>query len=136
MIKVGLSGQDYVIGRTLDAFASLHVARKLGPAIPIVEGLVLPDNAGKDKTILTVLMLSHISDADTEYVIKKCLSVVTRMQGGSHAKVTAPDGSLMFDDMSMQDMLALTLAVIEDSLGDFFRTALAGLKTQDAEPSL
>ena len=121
-------GENVYVSGKLDAFTQLHIARKLGPALPIVEGLVQPENATKDKSILTVLMLSHINDADVEYIIRKCLSVVTRRQaGGTLAKVSAADGTLMFDDITMSQMMEISMGVVEENLGDFFRTALAGL---------
>jgi hypothetical protein len=80
-------------------------------------------------------MLSHISDEDTEYVIRKCLSVVTRQQDpiGPFAPIQSPQGGLMFEDITMQDMLALTISVIEENLGDFFRTSLADLKVEETK---
>lgn len=130
MMELDLSGHQYFTASKLDAFTQLHLARKLGPALPIVEGLVTTANAEKDKSILTVLMLSHISDTDTEYIMKKCLSVVQRRQeGGKSAKIQAADGSLMFDDITMVEMLQLMVAVIEENLGDFFRTALGSMAT-------
>ena len=55
---IELNGQQFEIGK-LTVFEQLAVARKLGPAIPIVEGLVADRNAGKDITLLVVLMLSR-----------------------------------------------------------------------------
>lgn len=128
MTTVSTAGATYHTGK-LDTFTQLHLARKLGPSIPIVSGLINPENAGKDKGILTVLMLSHIGDLDADFVIRKCLSVVTRRSAeGSLAKVQTPDGTLMFDDISLPVMLELTVAVIEENLGDFFRTALASME--------
>jgi hypothetical protein len=127
-MELQLGGITYATSGKLDAFTQLHIARKLGPALPIVEGMVKPDNAGKDKSILTVLMLSHINDADVEYIIRKCLAVVTRQQDSkARAKITAPDGSLMFDDITMAQMLEISMVVVEENLGDFFRTALGAL---------
>ena len=130
-MELTVSGKRYATSSKLDAFTQLHMARKLGPSIPIVEGLIDPRNADKDKGILAVLMLSHISDADSEYVIRKCMSVIMRRQDdGKPVKVQAGDGSLMFDDMSLSDMLELSVVVIEENLGDFFRTALASMAQQ------
>lgn len=128
MTSLESGGHVYVLNTKMDAFTQLHLARKLGPAIPIVQGLTDPANASKEKSLLTILMLSQIADIDTEYVIKKCLAVVSRQQeGGKLARIQSQDGSLMFDDITMTTMLELTVAVIEENLGDFFRTALASL---------
>lgn len=124
MRSVEIRGVTYTAS-ALDTFAQLHIARKLSPSIPIVEGLIDPANSDKNKDILTVLMLSHIPDADSEYVVRKCMSVVTRRSGNEKAtRIQAPDGSMMFDDITLADMLELTVLVIEENLGDFFRTAL------------
>jgi hypothetical protein len=125
-VNITLGGKNYSALNRLDAFTQLHVSRKLAPALPLMQGMVNPANAEKDKTLLTVLMLSNVSDDDVEYIIKKCLSVVTREQeGGRQAKIQSSDGSLMFDDIKMEDMLKLTFEIVEENLGDFFRDALS-----------
>lgn len=127
MSNLNVEGFSYHTGK-LDTFTQLHLARKLGPSIPIIEGLIDPRNADKDKSILTVLMLSHVSDVDADFVIRKCMSVVMRRDAeGKTAKVQAPDGTLMYDDITLTAMLQLAVAVIEENLGDFFRTALASM---------
>jgi len=132
-VNLTLHGINYATKGKLDAFTQLHIARKLGPTLPIIEGLVKPENDEKGKDLVTVLMLSHISDEDTEYVIRKCLAVVVRQPEteGPFAPIQTPQGSLMFDDISMSDMLGLTIGVIEENLGDFFRTSLADLKAEE-----
>ena len=121
--------EGYVIAGALDAFTQLHVARKLSPAIPLLEGVLADRNADKDGTVLVVLALAQLSDADTEYVMRKCLSVVVRQSPDAKpAKLLAADGTLMFQDTPMAVLLELTVAVIDEALGDFFRTALAPLK--------
>ena len=132
MIEIVLGGHAYTTRSKLTVFAQLDVARKLGPAFPIVSGLVDKENAGKDKAILTVLALSHLPDASSEWIVKTCLNTVFRVQdGGKLARVTNDAGGLMFDDLAMTDLLTLTIEVLEDNLGDFFRTALASLKAAD-----
>lgn len=131
MAELTVGGKRYATSTKLDAFVQLHIARKLGPALPIVEGLVDPANVAKDKSVLTLLMFSHISDTDTEFIIRKCLSVVQRRQeDGKPVKIQAPDGSLMFDDIPLADLLTLTVAVVDENLGDFFRTALDSIAKQ------
>ena len=124
------NNEDSTSGK-LDVFSQMHLVRKLGAALPVLEGMTDTRNASKDKTLLTVLMLANISDADSEFVVKKCLSVVTRKQGSSFAKLQTPDGHMMFDDISLSAMLEITVAVIEENLGNFFRTALSDLKAQE-----
>ena len=122
---IEINGQQFEIGK-LTVFEQLAVARKLGPAIPIVEGLVADRNAGKDITLLVVLMLSRLSDAESDEIVKKCLSVVLISQEGGWAKLM-PNGVLMFSDIDLSSLLQLTAAVIVENLGTFFNTALASL---------
>lgn len=127
MKTVKCNDVEYIVAN-LDTFAQLHVARKLGPSLPIVEGLIDPRNAEKDKNMLAVLMLSHINDTDAEFVVRKCLSAVSRRSAdGTLAKVQAPNGALMFDDIELHTLLEITVEVIEQNLGDFFRTALGNM---------
>lgn len=124
-LKVG--EHDYTLSGKLDVFAQLHVARKLAPALAVVDGLTHPKNTGKDKVLLVVLMFSQLDDEDSEFVIRKCLSVVMRKQETGFVKIQTSTGQLMFQDISLDELLLLTSTVLEESLGDFFRTALARL---------
>lgn len=133
-MDITLGSHQYVTAGQLDTFTQLHIARKLGPVIPTIEGLIARRNEGKPKGILTVLMLSSLDDVDAEYVVKKCLNMVLRKQpDGKGAKLLSSDGSLMFDDTPMNDLLELTVAVIEENLGDFFRTALDNFNQAGAQ---
>ena len=136
MIERELNGAQYVVTSKLSTFAQLHLARKLGPAIPLIEGLTSDSNKGKDKGILAVLMFSHIPDADVDHITRVCLATVFRVQDGKRVRITTSDGELMFDDISMNDMLELTIEVVDWNLGDFFRTALAGLPQMQATPEV
>ena len=132
-MNLTINGITYSTTAKLDAFTQLHVARKLGAALPVVDGLVRQENAGKDKTLLSLLMLSNISDADADFVVKKCLGVVVRNSGNQPAKIQTPSGELMFDDISLAAVLDLAVAVIEENLGDFFRTSLGRLAQEEAQ---
>ena len=132
-MNLTINGIAYSTTAKLDAFTQLHVARKLGAALPVVDGLVRQENAGKDKTLLSLLMLSNISDADADFVVKKCLGVVVRNSGNQPAKIQTPYGELMFDDISLAAVLDLAVAVIEENLGDFFRTSLGRLAQEEAQ---
>jgi hypothetical protein len=118
-----IGGKRYSVGK-VDTFTQLHLARKLGPSIPIIDGLIDHRNAEKNKDLLTVLMFSHISDTDVEFVIRKCLSVVHRRQD---------DGKPVNIDLSQ--MMEITVKVINENLGDFFRTALASMDAPTETPA-
>jgi hypothetical protein len=128
MAEIQLNGREFRTLGPLDTFSQLHIARKLAPALPLVEGLVNPGNENKDKSVLTVLMFSQVTDADAEYIMGKCLAVIGFQQEPGKPPVRIHvGGKLMFQDIEMADILALTVAVIEENLGDFFRTALTNM---------
>ncbi len=131
-MNILLDGNEYATSGKLNVFEQLNLARKLGSALAVIEGMTDSENASKDKTLLSVLMLSNISDADSDFVVKKCLSVVTRKQNAGYAKIQTSEGHMMFNDISLAVMLELTVSVIEENLGDFFRTALGGLRAETA----
>lgn len=124
-----IDGNSYSTSGRWDAFTQLNVARKLAPAMPIMDGMVATENQNKDKRILSILIFSRLNDRDSEFVISKCLSLVSRkQQDGSMAKVQTPDGHLMFNDIDVSVILQLSSGVIEENLGDFFRTSLGTLE--------
>lgn len=67
---------------------------------------------------LSPLMKAYadLSEDDVNYVIHKCLGVCTR----NGAKVSR-NNSIMFDDLELAQMLALVVAVIRDSMGNFIQ---------------
>ena len=123
---IDLNCGQFDIGK-LTVFEQLSVARKLGPAIPIVEGLVSDRNAGKDVTLLVVLLLSRLSDEESDEIVKKCLGVVSIKQDTGCVKLM-PNGVLMFSEIDLATLLQLTASVIVENLGSFFNSALASLQ--------
>jgi hypothetical protein len=112
----------------LDVRTQLNLARRLSPAVPILDLVLEAKAENKNQCLLTALMLSKLDDADNDYVVNKCLAVVSRQQDdGTHAKLTNQSGLLMFDDLTLTELLDLTARVIEENLGDFFYTALSSL---------
>ncbi len=63
--------------------------------------------------------LSKLSDEDSEYVLKACLSACTRLQGKNWARLVI-NGNLMLQDIKLPDMLQLAYAVIQAKLESFF----------------
>lgn len=128
--------------RKLSAIQQFHVARRLAPLLwALGEGLVQALSSGKseisvdgvDANGLFALknvadMVAQMSDADSEYVLNTCLSVVRRKQSGGWANIQASGGGLMFDDIDLQTMMQLAVTVIKENLGNFF-DALPGVST-------
>lgn len=141
MENIELNGHEYVIGR-LNALDQLHVSRKISPLVPTLMPIISEIAKGDlEKTIkaiedgdneeltgleplaeaLTPLMeaFSNLPEKDVNYVIHKCLSVVKR--GGA---VVCRGESIMFDDLDMEHILPLALAVIRINLGNFIQGLL------------
>ena len=129
-MQLELHGITYRTVKAMDAFTQLKIARRLGPAVPVLEGVIKKENLEKDRRILVVLMFSHIAEEDMLYVVDQCLTVVGRVQANNQIADLKRNGSLMFDDISMSDLIEIATAVIEETLGDFFRTALSPLEAR------
>ncbi|MGX6999912.1 phage tail assembly chaperone [Caballeronia sp. KNU42] len=124
---VDIGGHLYRVGH-MDVRKQFHVARRIGPAMlgflggSMLKGAKLSDMIGP-----VVDALSKMSDEDSDYVLDQCLAVVTRAQnGGEWARVIAPSGGLMFQDIDLAQMLKLAQAVLKENLRGFFPTAAPG----------
>lgn len=130
-------GKTYRVGR-LPAMQQLHVSRRLAP---LLAGLApaLPAMArakGAHEQVAAVKPFADafalMSDADAEYVVATCLSVVSRDMVGD-GKTWGPlfvNGVNCADDLGLDAMLPLVLFVVKASLGpfidDFLTSAPAG----------
>jgi hypothetical protein len=124
-----VEGNNYRISK-LDAFAQLNIARKLAPISIMIERMMVEENKGKDSTFLVLLMLGQLPDAESEQVMRKCITAVAREedQGRKYSPLCSPSGQLMYEDISMKALIDLTAHVITSNLGDFFLTALQRLE--------
>src|SRR5690348_10469618 len=134
-MQFDINGQQYQSSK-LDAFKQFHVARRLAPLLSGVsaalKGGVEPpavaegESAPQEVDFADFLepmadALAHMPDADCDYVLFTCLSVVQRQQGNGWAKIVAPGGrSMMFEDIDMGAMIGITLKVIQENIGGFF----------------
>lgn len=145
-MQITISGKNYTIGR-LNALDQLHVSRKIAPIIPslipiisevakgglskVIESMESGDDVELDNidlseldglsTALAPLMdvIAGMSEADTNLVIHKTLSVVHR-----DGAVLCRGESIMFDDLDMMQILPLVVAVIRKNLGNFIQDLL------------
>jgi hypothetical protein len=104
----------------------------LGGALPLIDGLVREQNQGKDMTMMMVLLMSKLTDEESDYIMFKCLTAVSRRQPQGWVNIQS-NGTLMFSDITVGALFKLTATVITENLGDFFRTALANLEGQTAD---
>lgn len=145
-VEIECKGHKYSLGK-LPAMQEFHVLRRLSGLLTGLLGMVdlgtpakevLADkktpNEDKIKTLVESLgtkdlggmlepltrELSSMDDADAEYIIQTCLSVVKREQSpGQWASVMA-NGQFMFEDMDMVVMLTLTAKVVMGNMQSFF----------------
>ena len=147
---IPIGGHDYTIGR-LNALDQLHVSRKIAPIIPnimpiltevakgdlekVIESIEADENAelaGLEPLAkaLEPFMeaIAKIPEEDVNYVIYKCLSVVKR-----NGSVVCRGESIMFDDLDMNHLLPLTVAVIRTNLGNFIQGLLTKASSIQAQ---
>jgi hypothetical protein len=155
MTEFELNGKSYRIEK-LSAFQQFHVSRKIAPLVPTLIPIFLQFAAasrleaaergapeGQSGGIILALLgrpgvlqpfadaLSLLKNADAEYVMSTCLSVV-RWHVGGQWLVFWNDDAKMPNDKDMNDMsrlMPLIVHVIKDSLGNF----LDGLLSSQSE---
>lgn len=147
---IPIGGHDYTIGR-LNALDQLHVSRKIAPIVPnimpiltevakgdlekVIESIEADENAelGGLEPLAKALepfmeAIAKMPEDDVNYVIHKCLSVVKR-----NGAVVCRGESIMFDDLDMNHLLPLTVAVIRTNLGNFIQGLLTKASSIQAQ---
>lgn len=147
---IPIGGHDYTIGR-LNALDQLHVSRKIAPIVPnimpiltevakgdlekVIESIESDENAelGGLEPLAKALepfmeAIAKMPEDDVNYVIHKCLSVVKR-----NGSVVCRGESIMFDDLDMNHLLPLTVAVIRTNLGNFIQGLLTKASSIQAQ---
>lgn len=142
---------NYDIGH-LNALDQLHVSRKIAPIVPTIMPILTEMSKGGihklidqlelvesgDTSQLENIELGGLSNAlaplmeafasmpedDVNYVTHKCLSVVKR-----NGAAVCRGQSIMFDDLGMEHILPLTIAVIRQNLGNFIQGLLTKAST-------
>jgi hypothetical protein len=129
-----ISGSTYRAEK-ISALKQFHVMRRLLPLLSgLAPALKIAREAkdGGTDVMLKMLepmadILAKMSDEDSDYVIKTCLTGCYKQQGGAFAPITARDGQIMFQDIDMPTMLQITVKAIQENFGGFF--------TAPAQPS-
>ena len=145
-LEVEVGGSKYSIGK-LSAMQQFHVSRRIAPIIPslvpVFSRLKDGDKSAMDdlEWLASSLQpladgLAALSDADAEYLVGTCLSVVQRRQDHGWASVTGQSGTaLMFQDIDMGVMLKLAVDVIVDNLRPFISGLLTSLPSSPVPSS-
>jgi hypothetical protein len=64
--------------------------------------------------------LAGLSDEQVNYIIIACLKVCYYKQDTGWARMTNGSGQIMNADLTLQDLLGVTVEVIKENLGGFF----------------
>lgn len=142
-----LNGVRYQIGR-MSVKDQFHVARKIAPvvaglgrgyAMAAIAASSNSENTTQDGDLFEALtpvadILSKMQDAEVDYVLNKCLSVVAKWNGQSWAKVMS-NGSMMFDDMDLSTMVQIVMEVVQSNLGPSLQGLLGQNSPQEGFPS-
>ena len=147
---IPIGGHDYTIGR-LNALDQLHVSRKIAPIVPNIMPILTEVAKGDLEKVIASIetdenaelagleplakalepfmeAIAKIPEEDVNYVIYKCLSVVKR-----NGSVVCRGESIMFDDLDMNHLLPLTVAVIRTNLGNFIQGLLTKASSIQAQ---
>lgn len=129
------NNETYRIG-LLNPIQQFHVSRRLAPVLSAM-GVSAFElfQAGKsleigDLDLMTVLsaitdMIAKMPEDDVNYIFNTCLGVVHRKQvDGRFANVWVQQ-RFVFEDIDMNAMVRLTVAVVQDNLSGFFPQAPA-----------
>lgn len=138
-MELTLGKARYRTGR-LNAFQQLHVSRRLAPIFmaqvtglreamkdpETVESLKKSTGESPHEMVIAqslgpvMTAISKMADADVDFILTTCLSVVERDVGsGTWAKVLAPTGQLMYEDITMVDLIQIAAAVVRENCADF-----------------
>lgn len=122
-IKVG--DHQYQIER-MNALDQYNVVRKMSTVLMLLSSVIKQDG-GAPKTEFAKLMVAgsaNLSNEDSDYVNRLCLSRVKRSAGqdlGWSAIIEPRSGQLMFEDIGAKEMAALVWGVMEaHQFIDFF----------------
>jgi hypothetical protein len=132
MIETTINEHEYRITK-LGLFDQAHVTRKLAPVVPQLAPLItaLTGDAlveaveGDFSSMAEAIMplanaLAEMPEADFNFVMVKCLSVVKRRQDSLWSPVIAGD-SVMYDDLELLEAIELIVRVVVASLGNFIQ---------------
>jgi hypothetical protein len=89
--------------------------------------------------MLSLRALGQMTEADADFVINTCLSVLQRQSGHNGAQVwthviNPQNGAMQFQDIDLKEMLELTVHVLRENLGDFFGESRSASQGQSETP--
>lgn len=125
-----IAGHEYASGK-MDTFKQFHVSRRLVPAFGTMAASVTGEVNFSELVQPLMQAIASMNDADCDFILDACLSVVKRKQKDSWAPIYAgASQALMFDDIDMSVMLQIAGRVIKDNLAGFFPAKGDSVKAQ------
>lgn len=126
MEGVAIDGVMYSTGK-LDAFKQAHLARRLIPVLPgLLASVMKVDIKKLDGGQVLLMAAGPVGQAfafmpqdDADYVMRTCLAVCQRQDGGVWAPLMTPGGELMYKDLKLKELVQLCVVVIKENLGNF-----------------
>lgn len=117
-------GEHTYQARPLSALQQLDIATRVGISLSGMADVKRADPAADQRRMCQALA-AHFGMAAPEavaHVTYVCLSVVSRQSGPGWAAIMGPaPGQMMFQDIGLQEILAIVWAVLEaNRLPDFF----------------
>ena len=144
MREVEVGGRTYRLGQ-LNAFEQWHLFRRVAPIMAgLGEGAVKMRNRADggeeagDEAMLDLLspvveVLSQMTDAESDYIMHKCLAKVQRKnEQGAWGPVMSHGQLLFSDEMDMATVFRLTMEMLREnrvinfSIGDLVQTSAEG----------
>ena len=122
--EVEVEGKVYKI-QSMNVFTQFHVARRLAALAPAILMYLQTPLEDRNNLVLFYSMtdaFATMPEHDVNYILTNCLNTVLRKQENGWAKIQTESG-LMFDDITMPNMLKLTWEVIMKDIASFFPTA-------------
>lgn len=139
-MEVTITGRQFRTG-TLDAFKQFHIIKRLAPfTVALVEAAKqlrksIPEATTKETfgelmeriDVVKVAggplaeVIAKIPDADTDFIFNTCLAVTQINQDGVWVDVVSKlNGTLMFHNLTMAELIGISFAVIRENMGGFF----------------
>lgn len=138
MAQFTIEGQEYLSGK-LNVMQQFHVSRKLMPVLGSAASIARsmapkaigadgePDEQASEVALVAAIpmiaeAIAKLTDADCDFVIFTCMSVVQRkvQQSGSWAAVTSQSARrFMYDDITLPAMMQIVWHVLQENIGNF-----------------
>lgn len=127
-MEFDLDGHSYRVGK-IDARAQFHIVRRLAPVIGELAPAPQGGKGGIEALPAIAGAVANLTDADADYCIFGLLRVVSRKQpNGLGWGPVATGELLMYDDITMPQMMKLAWEALSFNMSGFFAAMPSALK--------